>query len=68
MIVSSVNTNVATGAAPEHQRATEGHILKEGSEQLVKPPVTDGRCKRHSDCVKKQLAIRAELLEGSLRH
>ncbi len=56
------------GAAPKRQRANEGQILKEGSEQLVKPPVTDGECKLHSDSIKKQLAIMAQLLKGSLRH
>ena len=57
-------------AAPEHQQATVGQILKEGSEQLIKPPVTDGECKLLGDCVKnkKQLAVRAQLLKGSLRH
>ena len=53
------------GAAPG---ATEGHVLKGSSEQLVKPPVTDGECKVHSGSVKKKLAIRAQLLTGSQRH
>ena len=48
-------------AAPGHQRKTEGQILMEGSELLVKPPLADGRWKQNSDSVEKQLAIRAQL-------
>lgn len=35
-------TPAEPGAALEHWMKTEGQILKEGSELLVKPPLADG--------------------------
>lgn len=49
------------GAAPEHQRDTEGSML------VTEPPVADGRHKVNSDSVMKQLANRANPLRGSAR-
>lgn len=50
------------------QGAAEGQSLKEGSEQSAKPPVTDGEGKLRSDSLEENLAVRAQLLTGSLRH
>lgn len=49
-----------------NQSTAEGQILRENTELLVKPLLTDGVCELNSGSVKKQLAIRAQLLKGLL--